>query len=358
MSKRGQTKLLGNPRPDLEQLFRQGQKGYSGADGCLSFPLSKGRDLWMFGDTIVGGRNHPEPLVMPRNSVGVLHSDRKGSREFSFHWKEKKGVPYDFFDPPKSGQWLWPGTGCLSEDKIFFFLRRMRTDMGGQSEAFHFAYAGPWVIRVENPKDNPDDWIQTPLEVELPRSVMWGSASFADPDGYVYLWGGASGRRGAGIVVARTPAEQLHRGRADRWEFFHRKGEEVVWSRETSRLATIIPETPSEISLSYLKKRKLYLIVYGNWKKNLVGLRVAKNLMGPWSPYLQVYSPPEPTWCDQYFCYASKGHTELDPTETELIITYMCNSHDIWRLTEDDRVYYPRFISVPLDEVEKVLTDI
>ena len=343
MATHSQTEFIGRPRPDLEQLFRHGQKGYSGADGCLSLPLKKGRDLWLFGDTIVGGRNFPEPLVMPRNSVGILHTDRKGNREFTFHWKEKKGIPYDFFHPPKPGEWLWPGTACLSEGSLFLFLRRIRTDLSRKSEAFRFAYSGPCVLRVDNPRDKPENWIQTPLRVDLPRSIIWGSASFAHRDGYIYLWGGAKGRRKRGIVAARTSVEALHRGHADRWEFFHREGDSLVWSRETARLATIIPEVPSEISLSYLKRRKFYLIVYGNYKKNLVGLRIAKGIMGPWSPYLQVYDPLEPTWCDRYFCYASKGHPELDPTETDLIVTYMCNSHDIWRLTADDRIYYPRF---------------
>ena len=49
---------------------------------------------------------------------------------------------------------------------------------------------------------------------------------------------------------------------------------------------------------------------------------------------------------EDIFCYAAKGHPELSLTPDELIITYVANSTDFYKMAADARLYRPRFIRV------------
>jgi hypothetical protein len=63
---------------------------------------------------------------------------------------------------------------------------------------------------------------------------------------------------------------------------------------------------------------------------------------------LDPLSPPDAKWSKNYFCYAPKGHPELSPKGDELPITYITNSHKVSDILHDQRIYYPRFISLPI----------
>jgi hypothetical protein len=49
-------------------------------------------------------------------------------------------------------------------------------------------------------------------------------------------------------------------------------------------------------------------------------------------------------------CYAAKGHPELSIAPNELIITYVANSTDFYKMVADARLYRPRFIRVSFEK--------
>lgn len=336
------------PREELEVLFRRGEQGFRGADADLSIPLGRGKSLWIFGDTLVGQRDSL-PLEMPRNSMGILRTNRAGEKSFRFYWKTEKGKARAFLTDPRPGQWLWPGTMCLAEENLYLFLRRFQTCNAVRSEAFRFRYVGPYELRVENPHDDPFDWEIHPLQAPpLARSILWHSGCIAAPDGFLYLWGGRRGARGHGTLMARCPLHELNRPGSIQWEYYAQDAGGPAWSFRPLRMAPLFPGWAAEMSLFYLKKQKVYITVYGHHRENSIGVQLARSMEGPWTPYYPIYRPPDAQWSKNYFCYAPKGHPELSPPGGELLITYITNSHKVSDILHDQRIYYPRFISLPL----------
>jgi hypothetical protein len=109
-------------------------------------------------------------------------------------------------------------------------------------------------------------------------------------------------------------------------------------------------DRPTEVSLNYFKKQKLFVTVYGYYKKGSIGLRVSRNIEGPWSSFLEIYKPPDIEWSKKYFSYAPKAHPEISDNNNELLITYITNSYQPMDIFEDHRVYYPRFISLSISD--------
>lgn len=337
--------LQARPREEMENLFRGGQRGFSGADADLSMPLGQGRSLWIFGDTLVGPRSS---FQMPRNSVGILKRDRRGQWAFDYYWNEQNGKASSFFVPDHAGEWLWPGTMCEVEGKLYFFLRRFKTNNAIRSEAFRFRYLGPYALYVDNPKETPDRWKPVPLRTPpLARSIMWSSTCFAHPEGFLHLWGFGRGHRPHGTFMARCPLEALSRPSRLKWEYYSGKPQGAAWTRETRALQPLFPAWAAEMSLFYLKRQRVFVTVFGNHRTNTIGLQVASRIEGPWSRYHEIYRPPDAAWSRNYFCYAPKAHPEMNSDPGELLITYITNSHRAADLISDQRIYYPRFIALP-----------
>jgi hypothetical protein len=108
----------------------------------------------------------------------------------------------------------------------------------------------------------------------------------------------------------------------------------------------------SEYSISFQPAMKKYVAVYADegMSANIL-MRVSDTPIGPWSKPYKVYKCPEYKWHKTYFCYAGKGYPEL-PGPDELIITYACNSTDLWQMAQDARIYHPRFLKIRFDVKE------
>ncbi len=78
-------------------------------------------------------------------------------------------------------------------------------------------------------------------------------------------------------------------------------------------------------------------------------LRTAVSPEGPWSPPEVIYRTPETAWDKSYFCYAAKGHPELSG-EKDLLVSYVCNSTDFFKMAADARIYRPKFIRIEFDK--------
>jgi hypothetical protein len=304
------------PRPELEAIFHCGEQGYRGADADLSIPLGRGKSLWIFGDTLVGQRESL-PLEMPRNSIGILRTNRDGERAFKFFWKTDKGKAKAFFADPRPGQWLWPGTMCLVEGKLYLFLRRFQTCNAIRSEAFRFRFVGLYELRVENPQDDPFDWEIQPLGApKLARSILWHSGCIAAPDGFLYLWGGRRGIRGNGTMMARCPLEDLKRPESIRWEYYTHDLKGAGWSFQPRSLRPIFPGWASEMSLFYLKKKKVYVTIYGHHRENSIGVQLARSMEGPWTPFIPSFVLPTPIGARTIFVTPPRDTRNSAPRET------------------------------------------
>lgn len=344
-------KLPASPRKDLNALFGENDQGYQGADANLSIEIGRGRSLWLLGDTLVGSRDDPQNIQMPRNSIAIARYDSSRKvKDVRYYWRMKKNRPVAFFPPIRPGEWVWPGAVCLIENKLFIFNHRFQTNNRVKMEGFNFQYVGLSALCVENYQEDPMDWEMEPVALPpLARFVYWANACFAGVDGFLYLWGGAYGNRPSGTHMARLPFELLNSSRKGQWEYFD-GNDRVTWKQDSGKLSPLFKDRAPEMSLSYLKKHKIYLTVYGFHKSNRIGIRVAGKLEGPWSDFLEIYQPPEADWHRRYYCYAPKAHPEISNSDKELIITYATNSFRITDLYRDKRIYFPRFIALSFRE--------
>jgi len=389
-------------RKDLDIIFLRREKGFNGADADFSLPIGRGRSLWLFGDTLVGPRFNPPKYEMPRNAIGILHHNAKAkfvvpalagktnptvgadlfvcplyrantqvrpyknsfptdslkkerlpdpsTLKFTFHWRTENRRARAFFPAPKAGQWLWPGSACVVNQKIYYFLHAFQTDnKNSKYDSFKFRRTGFRILRTDNPDDTPDNWNIEHINIpKLCDSVVWGISCFSGKDSFLYLWGATRGHRKKGTVMARCPFEFLEENKGKGWEFFVEGKSSPVWSYQSNYLHPLFSHRAPEMSLHYLEKQKIFLTVYGFHKDKSLGLRIARNIEGPWSHYQEFYRPPERDWNKHYFSYAPKAHPELSPDGNELFITYISNSLYPRDVFIDKRIYYPKFLALKL----------
>ena len=74
-------------------------------------------------------------------------------------------------------------------------------------------------------------------------------------------------------------------------------------------------------------------------------MRTANKPEGPWSPREVIYKAPESGWDKSYFCYAARGHAELSG-KNDLLVSYICNSTDFWKMAANADIYRPKFIRI------------
>jgi hypothetical protein len=99
--------------------------------------------------------------------------------------------------------------------------------------------------------------------------------------------------------------------------------------------------------VSYLEALKKFIVVYSESSHlQNIAARFASNPWGPWSDPVKLYQCPEVSRTEDILCYAAKGHPELSAAPDELIITYVANSTDFYKMAGNTRLYRPRIIRV------------
>ena len=107
------------------------------------------------------------------------------------------------------------------------------------------------------------------------------------------------------------------------------------------------------MSVSWLPGPERYVAVYteNGLSPRILG-RFAPKPEGPFGEPVLLYTCPDVTWNERYFCYAAKAHPELAKSDDELIITYATNSSDFWDHGRDMRLYWPRFVRVKIQRAQ------
>ncbi len=102
--------------------------------------------------------------------------------------------------------------------------------------------------------------------------------------------------------------------------------------------------------MSWLPGLKKYALVQSDGIFGWMKISFAKNPEGPWSEPKRFYQTPESKW-PGVFCYAIKAHPALAQSEDEMIVSYAANAWDFRQVINDARLYWPRFVRVPLEAV-------
>lgn len=334
---------------DYNRLFYR-EDGWTGSDIAFSLSLLDGRILWLFGDTWIGkireGRHTDSNMVS--NTIGIQQGLDPATAHLEFFHGYKDAKPAAFIQPADGIGVFWLSHGGIHTDSGLYLFMSQITDVPGDTSIWGFRAIGIVIAKVTNPLDDPNRW-----RVEQIK-VPW--AQF-DPAGNEKVFGMPLLREGNvvylyGLEIDKVANDRyLLVGRANvasledfsTWEFYT-KGR---WQPDFRKASRLCNHMGAELSVSYHPRLKRYILVYteGGLSEKIL-MRFASSPVGPWSAPTTIYRTPEMGWDKTYFCYAAKAHPELSRQDDELIVSYVCNSNDFWKMAADARIYFPKFLRV------------
>ncbi|MCJ7772362.1 MAG: DUF4185 domain-containing protein, partial [Desulfobacterales bacterium] len=318
------------------------------ADGAYSIELPDNKVLWLYGDTWVGKihNNKHVDAVLINNSIAIQNNKNPVDASINFFFSQtSEGNPDAFIKPADGKGWFWIYHGLMAEKGLYLFL--IQIDRTGSISEPGFKIIGTWLGHVLNPNHHPDQWRITQQRIPWERitdsgDMLFGSSLLLD-NGHIYIYGTSEdiihNVHHKYMILARVPAGSLDK--FDKWRFFSNG----KWVDDFSLASRICSDMANEYSVSYLPVFDKYITVYTekSVSENIM-IRFAPEPYGPWSEPVSIFKCPEVKWDDNIFCYAAKAHPALTSAPDELIITYVANSSDFWKMAADARLYRPKFL--------------
>ena len=333
--------------PAYDALF-ENRKGWTGADGAYSLVLSEEKILWMFGDTWQGEiRNgaHVNATIV-NNSIAIQSGLSPPNASVDFYFGRTADRMSGAFILPADGKgWFWPYHGVLTRQGLYFFLVQIeRTE---NPTAGGFKVIGTWLAHVANPLDPPESWRITQHRIPwgnftTPEATFYGSWVLRRAP-WLYIYGTTEdvidGFHHKYMILARVPEDDL--AQFDQWRFYA-KG---TWSTDFSRAERLCEGLANEYSVSFLQVMQKFVVIYSESSSSRnIAARFASDPWGPWSDPVVLCQCPEVARGEDILCYAAKGHPELSSAPDEVIITYVANSSDFYKMAADASLYRPRFL--------------
>ncbi|HBW22042.1 MAG: hypothetical protein A2X28_09480 [Elusimicrobia bacterium GWA2_56_46] len=335
--------------PEYDSLFNR-ENGWIGSDIASSIPINGNRTLWLFGDTWIGkiraGKRVDATIV--NNTIAIQKGNVPAKAELEFYYPVNKGKPSSFLTPSgdKGFFWLSHG-GILTRKGLFLFMSRV-IKLPGDDSVFGFKSMGLTMARIQNPEDSPSRWRITQRVVPWVKFSPDGTEIvFGQPllkvGGMIYVYGLETNAKEHNryLLLARVQEDRLED--FDAWRFYS----DGKWQTDFMKASRLADHFGAEFSVSYQPALHNYVAIYteNGLSKNIMS-RFAAAPEGPWSKPRIVYKCPEMDWNSHYFCYAAKGHPELSLHKDELLVSYVCNADDFWKMAADTRIYRPKFIKV------------
>lgn len=332
---------------DYNRLFYR-EDGWTGSDIAFSLPLLDGRILWLFGDTWIGkireGRHTDSTMV--NNAIGIQQGLDPATARLEFFHGYKDGKPAAFIRPADGIGVFWLSHGGIHTDSGLYLFLSQIVDVPGDTSIWGFRAISIVMAKITNPLDDPNRWQVEQIKLPWAQFGPAGnSKAFGMPllreGNVVYLYGLEHKPFNRYLLVGRANVASLED--FSTWEFYTNGH----WQPDFRKASRLCNHMGAELSVSYLPRFKRYVMVYtkdGLSEKIL--MRFATSPVGPWSAPVTIYRTPEMGWDKTYFCYAAKAHPELSRQDDELIVSYVCNSNDFWKMAADARIYFPKFLRI------------
>ena len=174
---------------------------------------------------------------------------------------------------------FWPRAGLCAAGKCYVFYSIMN-NYG--PEPYDYFRVGQGVALAGNPSG---PYAKARLG---PRYSLWndiepafGSAVWADEDGWVYVYGRSMQAPGEyGAELSRVKPENL--ASRDKYSYYTLEAASGSWTGDISEAAVVLEGLPDEFSVSYNAHLKSYLAVYYSAESGRVLARQARYPWGHW----------------------------------------------------------------------------
>jgi hypothetical protein len=353
------------PSPEWTTLMER-TSGWFGADGIFSIPLDGKEDqqnknkktLFIFSDTYIGEVKDNVPRsgnVMVNNSIAWMDGNLPEKSAIAFEYnKDKNGYPISYFIPhnenSKEGEYYWLGDGFINqEEKNALYVFAYHVHKTGPN-VFDFEATNVALLKVINPTSEGIthyEQISTRLGFIHPRygRVYFGSGILVNtkkakapyPDGYVYIYGIAEGKKS--LIAARTKPAEIEK--IDKWTFWNSE----KWVEGKENIAPITNGISNELSVTPTEDGRYLLTFTIMGISDKIGIQVGNSPVGPFGEIHEVYTCPE--FKEKGLLpYNAKAHYHLSKPG-ELLVSYNTITVNFWEdIQKDATIYHPRFIKV------------
>jgi hypothetical protein len=349
---------------DLGVMFAANPHHMVGQDGAFSIPLSPGRTLWFFGDTLIGARppagtslwSIDGQPVGPRdmsgrgtfdrmiNNTALILQHRTGSDDLTDvkYITDKQGQLRPLISlegdehPDRDRIWCQHGIALDDGAKIVLsFIKVRMLEDGPLPVNFEIVGSGlavgsskDWTFR--RVRDNDTDILWSAKQPHFATAFLDHGG-----DGFVYCYGTVKEGETQNCYVARVPRNEVDQPK--RYEYLTNC--EGSWSRDLAAAVAVFSGMPSELSVSFNPHLGAYLAVHS---LDLTGKIVARTAPRPWGPW----SEPTTLWAVKkphpfpylQLIYAGKEHPELaGENGRRIYLTYI-----------EFEEYFPHLVEVTL----------
>jgi hypothetical protein len=279
--------------------------------------LRDGSVLWTFGDTLVNCTPHCEhgqQTVM--NSGLLIKMNSNGSIAAAQYAVDAEGVathiiPYQQDEDTSLA--IWPRSAVLVDSQVFIFWEVVSRAAGGQHVAYGRGVGSPHFETTLNfTRITADD-----------KSAQYAPTFSVLLNDYVYFYilRGDDDDEGKDVLLARVPKDSLHAA-ALRYEFWTGKAD--VFSSDVSyeEAASVLEDWRSaSLSVQYNYYLKQYVLIAAGAQ---IALRTSKNLWGPWSDPVNVFSVPAAQRGAAGSVFAAVLHPELWTANGQVMVFSYC----------------------------------
>lgn len=333
---------------DYNTLFTR-TDGWTGGDVAHTIPLSDTITLWLFGDAWIGpvveNRHHNAEMIS--DVVAIQHGKDAHPNKLKFYYKQKDGKPAPVFTPPDSRGVFWLTGGGIKSAKGLYLIASQVIKKESDTSVFGFETTNKFILSIDNPLDEPTHWrVDIHKMPFFYRSSEGTEIDFGIPqfikDGYIYIYGVENNKpeRNRFMLLARVQEDQILNFNV--WEFYS----DGNWQKDFMKASRLCNQFGAEYSVSYQSSLNKYVTIYTELgMSDKIMLRTSDTPEGHWSEQEVIYRAPEVNWDKEYFCYAARGHAELSGVN-DLLVSYVCNSTDFWKMVADARIYRPKFIRI------------
>ena len=274
-----------------------------GQGGNYTLPLPDGGVLWLLNNVWLGEvKDDGQAAVwgIVDGAAAISQSTAPEAQRGALGYiKDENGWPLPLLSAEmkeySQARKFRPRAGVTAGGR-YYFIYTVLNNYG--PELYDYFRVGQGVARAEKP-GGPYQKARSAAGYCLWDDIepAFGSAAWADEDGWIYVYGRAMNAPGEyGAVLARVKPEDL--SSREKYSYYSLEVPAGSWTEDVSEASPVLDNAPEEFSVSYNDFLKSYLAVYTDAVSGGVLARTASYPWGPWSDPQRLLACKKEEYCD------------------------------------------------------------